>query len=313
MGCPHCLQCSSAKPQHMIDATFAAALRFIDASHSRAVVFSGGEPTLHPKWRDYLEATAKIGTQVLVATNGWWMADSEAVRDDMLDVLAAHRNVNLQVTCLRNLYKDHDAIAAARPAFAKMLKERGLKHRMSFVDGDETAIVSMKALGRALSHPRSRELAGRNTVSTTSCFPYALAARQVGYVEAIQQLEMRGKFCHPLIDWCGNVHWSESWLCPSFGNVTDDFEKIAKGAVEFKPCGKCPDYAKLVAKNEPKYVLGKMLLGVTPSAVVGKAGGGLAKNIISAVKDAVVSGLPCVKQTDVGVYRVECDGNRKEN
>ena len=75
-------------------------------------------------------------------------------------------------------------------------------------------------------------------------------------------MESRGKFCHPLVDWQGSLHWAESWLCPAFAHVTEDNATIAEKAHTWRPCGLCAGYRKLLANNEPKYLLAKLILGV---------------------------------------------------
>ena len=70
-------------------------------------------------------------------------------------------------------------------------------------------------------------------------------------------------FCKPCVDPNGNVHMSESMLCPSVGNVNEHlFSDIYKNMCNFKPCGSCKDYEKFKNSTRPDLRAAKELLGI---------------------------------------------------
>ena len=55
---------------------------------------------------------------------------------------------------------------------------------------------------------------------------------------------------------------SESWLCPSVGNVnTDPFESIWLKMRQFRPCGGCLGCKRYLTEDTPKMVAARRLLG----------------------------------------------------
>lgn len=256
MGCPHCMQRSTPEPQHMSDETFGLAMRFAGMARPRAVLMSGGEPTEHPKWLEYARAVVEGGYSLVIATNGMWIGTGD--EDGMVGLMRESGDAIIQITTVKGLYPRHEETSAKVAALKDRFKREGLRHRICVAD----RITGMIGLGRCCDSPELSAAARENTLSTTSCFPSALVAAQTDLHAAIRILEERGKICHPLVDWTGGLHWSESWLCPAFASVRDDFGEICRKAREWRPCGKCEDYRKLLDRNDGNYAMGKALLGI---------------------------------------------------
>lgn len=263
MGCPHCMDCALETPQHMADSTFERALEFAYWSGVNVLSISGGEPTEHPKWIEYVmkAADSNLGfVSVALPSNGMWLLD-EAKQNAMLMLMSSYRNLSVQVSSFPGLYRMREEILAKADDFKQRLKAEGVKHRFNVETDRKVIDPKMLALGRAAQNDEYSRLAAES-VMTTSCFASALVAAQLPFKDAVSKLETMGKFCHPLVDWKGEVKWSESCLCPGFGKVTDDFSQLAIKASEWRPCGKCADYKKLLAKSDMKYAVAKAIMGI---------------------------------------------------
>lgn len=71
------------------------------------------------------------------------------------------------------------------------------------------------------------------------------------------------QFCKPSVDCEGNVHMSESRLCPSVGNVnTDSFADIWQRMREFRPCGHCKQYRKFTESPRADIAAARAVMGL---------------------------------------------------
>ena len=72
--------------------------------------------------------------------------------------------------------------------------------------------------------------------------------------------------CKPFVDYKGNVHLSESHLCPSFGNVNNNYWlEIFNNLREAKPCCKCALGKKFLESQDIKIQVARNLLGFEES------------------------------------------------
>ena len=243
MGCSHCMQNSTEDPQHMSMEIVKRTVKFAEWSHAFAILISGGEPTEHPKFFEIAKMFSKFEC-VAIISNGDFISDPD--KTAKMKELLKRNNFSMQITSISGIY----------PRQVDLKALEALPHTVSHTEG-----INMLSLGRAATSPKYSEIA-KTTNGTTSCFATALTFAQLPYVFALKNIEMRGKMCHPLIDWKGNLHISESWLCPSFANIFEDFTSIADKAHNWRPCGKCADYQKLLKKNDPQYLQAKQILGI---------------------------------------------------
>lgn len=221
---------------------------------------------MHPNWYTYVDTLCSgvdyYRPVVMLATNGKWLGtdDDEHKIRSLCD---KHSNFVVQVTAVKGIYKDYDKTVRNYHSFKGML-----------INPEQIVLASqieaMVSLGRANNDKQCSKLAEGNNRKMMSCFTAALVNAQTkDYEETIRILEDKSKFCHPLVDWKGGVHWSESWLCPAFytipGHLLLDlpmYKCIAEAAHAWRPCGACPDYQKLLKNNYPLYVLAKHILGI---------------------------------------------------
>ncbi len=246
MGCRHCLQCSTAREQHMDRSTWLKAISIAKLSKATCLMVSGGEPTDHPYWEEWVDEACTRFNIVTLATNGLWLLDEHKVEGVRI-MLKFLRNLFIQVTSVPGIYSRHEEVVSA---FNKAHLPRTVLH-----DGK----LHIKALGRAAKNePFVTE--AKTSKGTTSCFSSAVMSAQLPYLSAVRELESMGKICHPLIDWRGDMHWSESWKCPAFANVFDTFLDIQRKAHAWRPCGRCQDWKKAIASREDSYIKALALL-----------------------------------------------------
>lgn len=255
-GCVHCMQNSTPKSQHMGFLTFRRSLAIAKKCNAHVVSICGGEPTCHPNWAEYVDQTCKKFPIVVVATNGMWIGSDEEQK--MIRLLKDNPQLTLQITSVKGLYPHHNDVMRKIDLFKRALKELGIKRRVSVCN----EIESMMALGRACKNVLCLKAVAENEHATTSCFSASLIGSQMPLEEVTPFMEERGKFCRPVIDWKGRMHWSESWLCPSFASVWLPFRMIRRRALSWRPCGKCAGYEKLLAKTETSYVKARNMLGI---------------------------------------------------
>lgn len=244
MGCPHCLQNSTPHPQHMTWEHVLRARWFAHKSGCSVVLISGGEPTEHPRFKEIVELFLEF-KYVMIASNGQWQSDERKV-SEISYLLRKHKNLMMQITSNPKIYP-HQVDLKWFKKFPNVTVHTGEIH--------------MKALGRAANNKEFSRMAAEDS-STMSCLSSIAISAQVPYLQAIGIMELRGMFCHPLVDFQGNLHWSESWLCPAFGNIDEEFDDLALKAGKWRPCCKCADYQKLVRKKEINYLQIRKILKI---------------------------------------------------
>lgn len=273
MGCPHCMQDSKVGQFHMTDETFMNTIRFGKFLGNYRYNISGGEPTSHPRFREFIEILiSNLQSEKLrlpemlsdiilqrypsftVESNGSFI-ENEEIFDFLVKTLKNERMEYLQVCSVKGLYKNFDLI---KKNIQKLNQMHGTK-----VGVCTAGIRSMKDLGRAATNEKYKKQAEEDK-HYMSCINGCLAAKQINNPKDYSlALLVSEQSCKPFVDWKGNVHVSESITCPSVGNVnTDNFYDIWKGIRKFKPCGRCSGYKKFINSNEPKIVTSKKIIGV---------------------------------------------------
>lgn len=265
MNCPHCMQNSTENGHHMSEQVFRKVLEFGEWSGAWLYNISGGEPTEHPDFGRFMELLeghlSKVELPVpglpafTVESNGEWArvaSKTAAVKK----VLKSKRLGGFQISSFKGLYKNYDFIQKYKK------KIEALHPRMVVVD---TGIISMQDLGRAsTSQIPSIQKAIEDNKHHVSCLNGCLLSKQIYDMPWMSHiLFQNAQNCKPFVDWKGNVHWSESICCPSYGNVlTDDFETIWQNLREAKPCGKCRLYKNLLNSTDPKIVRTRAMLDI---------------------------------------------------
>lgn len=247
-GCPHCMECSSPDGKMMDKWTFNKAVMFARFLGCKAVTISGGEPTTHPDFFKFCKSlNDEYKMLFTVVSNGTWCNDEKIVRQVRRMCSDFKYFIGMQVYTNKLFYKDYDLIHGKKSFFDSF----GGK-----VILDESPIRSMQDIGRAKTCETAQKMISESAYYM-SCLNSTLLAKQVDYPnlygKTLERTAMQ--FCHPMVDFRGNVHLSESWLCQSVGNVTKDlFYDIWNNIRLYEPCGRCKGYVKFMDSKDPKII-----------------------------------------------------------
>lgn len=246
-NCSHCLQDSSVIGQHMSDETFEELLKFVKKVDPMILAISGGEPTAHPKFYEICKRLDDLGIVFTICSNGTWIFDKE-LEEKVNEVLKMKMMVAMQVYSHPDFYKDYQQISSYNfPESVVVTTDK---------------IRAMQDLGRA-KHSTSAQEYIKNEPHYMSCLNTALVAKQVdSFHSLLSTLEMSAKYCKPLVDWKGEIHMSESWLCQSIGHISESPEVVFERMKKFKPCGGCKNYKIFMKDNSPRVMISKQILGL---------------------------------------------------
>jgi len=254
-GCPHCMECSNPNGGMMSEAVFKKAVKFLGFLGGSVILISGGEPTLHPMFYEFCKKL-NYDYKILfsVCSNGTWYND-ESVVSQIQRISKFEHFVGMQVYSNKLFYKDYEEIKANAGFFKSLGKN---------IRFEESPIISMKDLGRAKGCDTAQKMSDESG-HFQSCLNSSLMARQVRHPSMFCRNFERVtfQFCHPMVDFNGDVHLSESWMCQSSGNVVDDsFVTIWNNMVNFVPCGGCKDYQRFRRSLRPDIIKAKEILNI---------------------------------------------------
>lgn len=253
-GCAHCMQNSLPDGPHMTIETFRKALQFGAFLNTQVYVITGGEPTEHPQFGEFCRMLdrhirkGKVKALFTVTSNGTWYPD----REDEIERLAnLETYAGMQVYTNPKWYKDAEFIIAHKRQMERIPK----------VIVGTTDIRNMQDLGRARFNEQAQSEIDKNPYHM-SCLNGHLMFAQVSPLHRLKGQVKEGLLCRPMIDFRGNVHLSESWYCPSFGNVnTDMMTTIFNTLQRSKPCCKCKLGQKFLMSTDRKILTAKEILG----------------------------------------------------
>lgn len=277
-NCPHCMENSNPEGQMIDERTFHKAVMFAKYIGSRVVALSGGEPTTHPDFFKFCKAlNDDYKMPFTVVSNGTWALphfgslDWEGTSENL--ILQYHLDNEKVVRQIRRMCSDFKNFVGMQVYTNKLFYKdyEKIHSKKSFFDSfggkvilDESPIRSMKDLGRARVDELSQKMVDESKYYM-SCLNSVLVGMQVFYPrEYGLTLEKQAlHFCHPMVDFKGDVHLSESWMCQSVGNVTrDQFGEIWGNITNYEPCGKCKGYKKFMASKDPKVVMARKIMKV---------------------------------------------------
>lgn len=256
MGCPHCMDDSNPYGGMMASETFAKALAFAKDNGELHILISGGEPTEHPNLVDFCEEINNTHIRFSIASNGMWLGNYRLEGD--IDKISKLKNfVGGQIYSNPKWYRLHKEVCFR----FEESKERwmGLKWNLDTHD-----IRAMSDIGRARNDERARAetyASPYHNMCLTSC---VTAAQVSSLPDFFHLMLMQHRFCTPMIDYKGDIHMSESCLCPSIGcNVNiHSYEQIWGAMKIFRPCGGCTPCDRFLVENTPKMKAARQLLGM---------------------------------------------------
>lgn len=255
MGCPHCMEDATPDGGLMdFDTTYKSALKFAKNTECAIVMISGGEPTCHPRFIDFCKECSGMGIRFCVCTNGMWLGDVNGEwRFERVAKLPGF--MCAQVYSNPKWYRLHDETVSKYKANEGKWKALGVLL-------DTSEIVDMMDVGRAKECEKAIEETKSSKYHCSCLKTHVAAAQSTSVKQFLDLLFIQCGYCKPMVDWMGDVHASESWLCQSFGNVNSDspdtiFENISKG----RPCGKCIPCQRYLEEDNPTMIAARLLLG----------------------------------------------------
>lgn len=231
MGCPHCMQESTARGKHMTEETFQQVHAFCQQARPLVVSVTGGEPTEHPQWLSMTKTLLALPTKPLVSitTNGAWIEDAKT-RIAMARIIRENKGrLKVQVYSHPEYYRAHDWTVAHKAQF---------KSIGCIADFDSP--IFMQDLGRARKNCKEEVSESDHVPSCINSHLIAKQARSLPHF--LSMAAQAGKFCRPLIDPDGNIHMSESWLCPTVAHVSDGTNEAFRKMKASRPCKGCQLY-----------------------------------------------------------------------
>ena len=254
--CPHCMQCSKPGEPQMSNDLLPYVVNFYRFINAPILVISGGEPTEHPDFVKICEYFAFAGgVRFSVCSNGTWVFD-EIKRKAFEHVTRLPNYVGAQIYTDKRFYRSYEQVKAHREYFESL---------NSVVFEDTNMQMSMMDLGRARDCEQAQKIIDEQNYAM-NCVNSTLIAHQSKTIEAFRKnlrLALNRMFCKPLVDVNGNVHMGESWLCPSVGNVRENYMlEIFKNMQAFKPCMRCRNAQKFLSSSNAQHVAARKVLGV---------------------------------------------------
>jgi hypothetical protein len=193
---------------------FIKTLDFIDKNGFVFIMLSGGEPTDHPQFCEFVKlAKDRLGDEpmkVLVLSNGLFWADEKR----------------------REMY------LALKVAFQIINDARYYPQKVARIDHphvlyDDKIMAPLTPLGRAKKNGLE---AGR---ISPLCFNFRSAVRQVrDFREAVLILRQNGKMCSPSVTEDGSIVAGECCSCHKIGTVESRNIELTNQAVQMK-CNAC--------------------------------------------------------------------------
>lgn len=225
MGCSHCMDDARADSEKfMTREMFEKAIEFA-ITHDIFIGITGGEPTEHPQFWDYMNILVnKLPNRygVTVFTNGMNITDADIDRIYDLNKRCEAKNSKLlwQVTADKRFYpKKIDK-------YQKWLKLDGVQL--------DTKLNKISYYGRARNHSE-----WKFNDKAPQCFNIRSSVRSWKNIDmAIVTLRQSLKFCTPQISYDGGIKLGESTLCPVVAHIDDNETEIVKKMCNFK-CQGC--------------------------------------------------------------------------
>lgn len=252
--CPHCMNDSRPDGGLMDDATFGNVLSFSRRCGCRHLTISGGEPTEHPHMLDFFKRVSRADIAFSICTNGMWLGDEQAeCRFERIARLP--RFAGAQVYTNPKWYRLHDETVAKFNAQKEKWEALGIL----LVLND---IRSMSDVGRGKTCEKAIVEAKASQYHSMCLAAHVTSVQCIDARHFFNMMLVQHRFCTPMVDWRGEFHASESWLCQSFGNVNrDDEETIFQNLKNGKPCGGCLPCKRYLHEDSPKMVMARKLLG----------------------------------------------------
>lgn len=239
MNCPHCMddaKCDSNK--FMSFDTFKKAVDFNLKYDPMTITITGGEPTEHPQFWEFLEYLVSMPevaikkTAITIVSNGMNLDHDDGTLKKKIYWLnkTCKGRLTFQITTVKGLYPYE--INTNNPIFKS---DNFLICR---------SIEQMYPQGRAKDKDYDF-----SEVKGTRCFNIRSISRQQGFRFAIASLRIMLKFCTPQIGYDGSIKLGESTLCPPASHIDKSIDEINNDIKNFR-CNGCKE---ILEKLPDKY------------------------------------------------------------
>lgn len=237
LRCPHCMQNASPERSEMMsEEVFDQALRFAKDIGSEILMISGGEPTSHPLFLDFLKKALHSGFwSVSVASNGTFIRN-HAFTEKFASIVKHDSKFYLQISSYKGLYANYNEIHKPN---LKALRMFGNKVAVC----DKLNEIKILPLGRTCSGKWYEE--AKRVNGFPSCTNPSLILAQCKNLKAMgvgALMESHRRFCLPIVSWDGNIRLGEAEQCRVVANIFESFEEIEQKMFDFRPCGGCDSY-----------------------------------------------------------------------
>lgn len=226
MACNHCLVNATPKGQHMPMNLFIQAVALANKLNIKVLIISGGEPTDHPLYVDFMHyLTFNFHGVVTVTSHGDFIEDEEACQRYFGQFPAvAYQITNDNRYYPKELNRARAAIIEKQYPFVIFVWKIGGELFPQGRARRHLKITEENALGKASKCFNLRSLVHNPNIGSL----YA----------AIKELESRGRFCTPSININGSLSMGESNECPETAQVGQELQALTN-AIKGSQCNDC--------------------------------------------------------------------------
>lgn len=212
--------------------TFIQAVQFAIKSGSRNIIISGGEPTDHPKFVDFMNyLTLNFSQSISVCTHGMFIDDDNGIER----FIAPFKNVFFQIVNDPIFYPKAPSKSKLKELLSSNLNVGFFDHISSSIYPQGRARTALKVTPETTNCKASRCFNLRSIINS---------GQVDGFREAIAMLEGANKFCTPSINIDGSIAMGESNECPKTSKITDELTNVFSAFKESQ-CDECGMIAPL--------------------------------------------------------------------
>lgn len=226
--CAHCMWSCDSEGEHMPEEVFVKSLPYMH--RAKAVNVVGGEPSLHPLYRNYMQMIASVVKRMRFVTNGSWINKSGDIDDAIITFSETLGFDNFLVRISNDAWHRKFISEGAIERAGRLLRRKGVNVVWSRMDN---AVVY--PLGRALHHKTHTRQRDNNILDAS-----AECTKKPYDVWDNLSIDVNGdvSICphHQAI--CGNV------MFDSMTGVVKNAERMMKQVLSKHPtnadCSSCP-------------------------------------------------------------------------
>ncbi|MHC4834520.1 MAG: radical SAM protein [Planctomycetota bacterium] len=230
-SCLHCgVDASGPDGAHMDRETFQAALALSTRLQVLVRLLSGGEPTLHPNFIDYVKAAKGLGGMVCIASNGYFLQNYQYTK---AIYALCDKETHIQITTDKRYYRE-----------GPTLSPLPVPEQVMLIDKVETIFPCRRVRENNLTPTRQSPHCFNLRSAMRHMHEKGLPAAQA-FAAGIMFLERQhARACTPSINVDGTVRAGEMDTCHGIGTVHDSLETLAGNLLDMN-CNHCGLYEKL--------------------------------------------------------------------